>query len=330
MASPGRDIRMTEKAAELGRNFLTKFWNIVRFSQMNGCIYNKEFNPNDVASPIAQWIIYEIKNMVQNVENAIENYRFDEAARLIYQCLWSSFCDWYIEFVKPILQSSPITENNKQGYDLQYTLLKKDIRDTTAWAILQLIRVLYPIAPFIAKKLSGELGVLDIEWPNTQSITADLSESVKKIELLKEIITSIRSMKKYMDIPLGKKLASKIETNDQLVLDVVKEHSSIIYLMAGVEIKQEVGLHTIPVVIGNAILHMEFDGEIDVKAEIERLYKEVSKLEKIKKDALTRLDNKEFLEKASEDIVQEHKDRIVNVDLKANGIKYVIKSLETM
>lgn len=100
--------------------------------------------------------------------------------------------------------------------------------------------------------------------------------------------------------------------------------------MAGVEIKQEVGLHTIPVVIGNAILHMEFDGEIDVKAEIERLYKEVSKLEKIKKDALTRLDNKEFLEKASEDIVQEHKDRIVNVDLKANGIKYVIKSLETM
>ena len=330
MASPGRDIRMTEKTAELGRNFLTKFWNIVRFSQMNGCIYNKEFNPNDVTNPIAQWIIYEVKNMVLNVENAIENYRFDEAARHIYQCLWSSFCDWYIEFIKPILQHSALTENTKQGYDLQYTLLKKDIRDTTAWAILQFIRVLYPIAPFIAKKLSGELGVLDIEWPNTHSITADFSDSVKKIELLKEIITSIRSMKKYMDIPLGKKLASKIETNDQLTLDLIKENSSIINLMAGVEIKQEIGLHNIPVVVGNAILYMEFDGGIDVKAELARLYKEISKLEKVKKDALTRLDNKEFLEKASEDIVQEHKARIANVDLKVSGIKYVIKSLESM
>ena len=137
-------------------------------------------------------------------------------------------------------------------------------------------------------------------------------------------------MKKYMDIPLGKKLASKIETNEQLVLDVVREHSSIIDLMAGVEIKQEIGLHTIPVIIGNAILHMEFDGEIDVKAEIERLYKEISKLEKIRQDALMRLNNKEFLEKASEDIVREHKERIASVDLKANGIKYVIKSLESM
>jgi valyl-tRNA synthetase len=83
---------------------------------------------------------------------------------------------------------------------------------------LQFIRALYPIASFIAKKLSGKL-------PNMHSITADFSNFIKKIELLKEIITSIRSMKKYMDIPLGKKLASKIKTNDQLILDLIKENS---------------------------------------------------------------------------------------------------------
>lgn len=330
MASPGRDIRMTEKAAELGRNFLTKFWNIVRFSQMNGCIYNKEFEPNTVTNPIAQWIIYEVKDMVLNVENAIENYRFDEAIRYIYQCLWSSFCDWYIEFIKPILQHSSLVENTKQGYDLQYTLLKKDIRDTTAWAILQFARVLYPIAPFIAKKLSGELGVIDIEWPNTHSITVDFSEAVNKIELLKEIITSIRSMKKFMDIPLSKKVASKIETNDQFIQEVVNEHSHIINLMAGIEMKKEISLHTIPVVVRNAILHMEFDGAIDIKSELLRLHKEISKLEKVKKDTLLRLNNNEFLEKASEDIVQTHKERITDIDIKVNGIKYVIKSLEAM
>ena len=83
MASSGRDIRMHEKTAEFWLNFLRKFWNIMRFSQMNGCIYNKEFNPNDVTNPIAQWIIYEVKNIVLNAENAIENYSFDEAARHI-------------------------------------------------------------------------------------------------------------------------------------------------------------------------------------------------------------------------------------------------------
>ena len=242
---------------------------------MNGCIYNKEFNPNDVKNPIVQWIIYEVKNIVLNVENAIENYSFNEAARHIYKCLWSSFCDWYIEFIKPVLQYSALTENTKQGYDLQYTLLKKDIRDTTEWAILQFIRVLYPIASFIAKKLSGKL-------PNTHSITADFSDFIKKIELLKEIITSIHSMKKYMDIPLGKKLASKIKTNDQLILDLIKENS----LMAWVEIKQENGLHTISMVVGNAILHMDFVCWIDVKAELAHLYKEILKLEKAKKKCI--------------------------------------------
>ena len=330
MASPGRDIRMNEKLTETGRNFLTKFWNIVRFSQMNGCVYNKEFDPNKVTHPIAQWIINEVKNMIINVETAIDNYRFDEAVRHIYQCLWSSFCDWYIEFIKPIMQQSALNDGEKQNYDLDYTLLKKDVRDTTAWAILQFIRVLYPIAPFISKKLSGEMGVLEIEWPNIHTITANFSDAVKKIELIKEIITSIRSMKKYLDIPVGKKLAYKIESSDQSILDLINQNSAIIDLMAGMNLQSEVGRHTIPVVVQNMIVHIELEGKVDISAELKRLNKEVSKIERLKKDALSRLNNTEFLEKASPEIIREHKDRITNADAKINSIQYVIKSLESV
>ena len=330
MASPGRDIRMNEKLTETGRNFLTKFWNIVRFSQMNGCVYNKEFDPNKVTHPIAQWIINEVKNMIINVETAMDNYRFDEAVRHIYQCLWSSFCDWYIEFIKPIMQQSALNDGEKQNYDLDYTLLKKDVRDTTAWAILQFIRVLYPIAPFISKKLSGEMGVLEIEWPNIHTITANFSDAVKKIELIKEIITSIRSMKKYLDIPVGKKLAYKIESSDQSILDLINQNSAIIDLMAGMNLQSEVGRHTIPVVVQNMIVHIELEGKVDISAELKRLNKEVSKIERLKKDALSRLNNTEFLEKASPEIIREHKDRITNADAKINSIQYVIKSLESV
>lgn len=329
MASPGRDIRMTERTAEIGRNFLTKFWNIVRFSQMNSCVCNNSFNPNKVGSPIAQWIIYEVKNMILDVENALNNYRFDEAARCIYQCLWSSFCDSYIEFIKPILQQSA-NEKFKQECDSEFAVLMKEIKNTTAWAILQFTRILYPIVPFISRKLSEEIGVSDMKWPDITGITANFTDSVKKIEFLRKLIVSARSMKKYLNIPLSKKLSAKIETNKQDVLDLTREYRFIIDSMTGMDIKQEIGENTAAVAVGDVILHIEFEGELDVETELLRLNKEILKVEKIKKDALNKLNNKEFLENAPEKIIQEYKNRIIVANEKINGIQHVINSLMRM
>jgi valyl-tRNA synthetase len=330
MSSPGRDLKMNDQSVETGRNFLTKLWNIVRFSQMNGCVYNKEFAPNKVTNHISRWIIYKIKQMILDVENSIENYRFDDASRHIYHCIWDSFCDWYIEFIKPILQHSTIDINSKNGYDLDFTLLKKDIRDTTSWAILQFVRVLYPIAPFISKKLSGELGVLDITWPDVGDFDVDFTESVKTVELLKETITSIRSMRQYLQISPSQILKAKIETSDENYVELMSENKEIIKMMAGIENFDNISRQTFPVIVGGSIIHIEFSGEMDVNSEKQRLKQEIEKLKKIRNDAMTRLSNKEFLAKAADDIIQEHKNRVEKTNDKIQRLDYVVQSLASI
>ncbi|MDR1560892.1 MAG: class I tRNA ligase family protein, partial [Holosporaceae bacterium] len=342
LASPGRDLKMNDRLVETGRNFLTKMWNAVRFAQMNSCVYNRHFKISDVKSPIVKWMIYQTINMVNNVENSIENYRFDDATRYIYQCVWSSFCDWYMEFIKPILQktSSNCKQNIdsisdkdeilKNNYDLNLTLLKKDIRDTTAWAILQFVRVLYPITPFISKKLSGEFGILDAEWPDFSCINIDFEPAVKEIEFLKNVITSIRSTKQYLRIPLTDKMNIRIETSDLNVKRMfTSDYSEILYQMAGVRINDISG-QTIPVIIDNAIIHVEFEGKIDVNTEKRRLQHEIAGLTKMRNNTLNRLVNNDFLCKASEDIIEEHKRRVDHINDQIQKINYVLQSLDVV
>lgn len=330
MASPGRDLKINSQLVETGRNFLTKLWNIVRFSQMNGCVYNKEFVPQKVTNHISRWIVYKVMQLVSDVEISIENYRFDDASKHIYHCVWDSFCDWYIEFIKPILQGSAIDLSSKNGYDLDYTLLKKDVRDTAAWAILQFVRVLYPIAPFISKKLSGELGMLDMSWPDFKDVDVDFTESVKKVELLKDAISSIRSMKQYLRIPLSENLKAKIEAYDKHFQEIIALNKEAIKMMAGVEICDDISRQTFPVIVGGSIIHVEFSGTIDANSESKRLKVEIMKLEKIRNDAITRLSNRDFLSKASDEIIQEHKDRVETINDKIQRLDYVVQSLASI
>lgn len=330
MASPGRDLKMTEKDIEVARNFLTKFWNTLRFSQMNGCIYNKEFRIADVKNPISKWIIYEVKKMVEFVQNDLDAYRFDDATKHIHHTLWNLFCDWYIELIKPLLQQTSIDEEDKNGYSLKYTIMKKDIRDTTAWAILQFIKVMYPVTPFISKKLAGELGVLDITWPDLREINADFSADVKKVELIKEIISSVRTMKQYLYIPPSRKLNVKIESQYNYVTELVSEFSIIIERLASVQIVQETSHNVIPVIIDGAIIHLELSDEIDLEKEKARLRADIHKLDKLRQEATNRLRSKSFLENASEDVVFEHNERVAMLSDKIKQIGYVINKLSVI
>lgn len=319
LVSPGRDIRMSEKATEFGRNFLTKLWNTTRFAEMNNCTYDAKFNPNDVQHPISQWIVYEIKNLITKVDEAFYEYRFDNATRHIYQCLWGEFCDWYVEFIKPLLQESG--ENTES--------IKREICSTTAWAIVQMVQILYPFTPFISKKLCEEFGVKEIVWPDEKLITADFSESVKQVKILKEIINSVRSMKKYMGIPGGKKVAALLETEDSFVCKIVQDFEKTINIMAGVNLKNEIGENTIPVVVGTAVIRIELDEKLDVASELQRLDKEILKLKKVKEESLKRLGNRDFMDKASEEVIEEQKKRVEEANQKLEGIEAVKKSLES-
>ena len=106
MAAQGRDIKLAEGRIEGYRNFATKLWNAARFAQLNSCSYEPAFQPNLVVSTVNKWIISETVQMVRNIEIAIASYRFNDAANIIYQFSWATFCDWYLEFTKPLLANS--------------------------------------------------------------------------------------------------------------------------------------------------------------------------------------------------------------------------------
>ena len=329
MSSPGRDIKMSDQVVETGRNFLTKLWNVVRFAQMNGCVYNEHFDPNEVTHPLNKWIIFEAKNTISAVEEAYKNYRFDDAARLIYQGVWNSLCDWYMEFVKPILQESALTDTIAEGYNLDQTLLKKDIRDTMAWVIVQLIRVLYPISPFISKKLSGELGATEVVWPNFDNIRLDFADSIKQVQLLKEIITSVRSLKQSFRMPPSEKFNAVLEGNTVEASSFIETYSKIIEKMAGVTFVNNIGM-SLPIVLSGAILRVEIDRKIDVQKEIANFKKEVENCIKMRDAAMFRLNNEAFRNKATEEVIAEHNTRVEVLSEKISKTEYIIRSLEAM
>ncbi|MDR0678188.1 MAG: valine--tRNA ligase, partial [Holosporaceae bacterium] len=283
LASPGRDIKISDQLVKTGRNFLTKLWNVVRFAKINGCGYNKDFKVSSISDPLSRWIIYQVKKMVCNVENSMNNYRFDEVTHHLHHCVWDSFCDWYIEFIKPILQQSSFIDDKKQEYDLSRTLLKKDIRDTATWAILQFLRILYPISPFISKKLSGEMGILDMSWPDVADIDMDFSESIEEVELLKTIIFSVRSIRQLLHIPAEEKLNVRIESANSNIETLISKYNEIIYRMAGINIGDVIE-QTIPIVVGGVIIHMGFGGRIDIGLEKTRLQNKIQKLMKNKEE----------------------------------------------
>ncbi len=329
LASPGRDIKMNSRLVETGRNFLTKIWNVLRFAQMNGCTYNKDIDFSGIKHPVAQWIVVQVKKMVKDLEIALDNYRFDEATKIIYQCVWGSFCDWYMELIKPILQKTSLDSDTKEGYNLQQALLKKDIRDVTAWCILQFVRALYPISPFISKKLSGELGVTDMSWPDVDVIPESFNDSVRKVELMKEAISAIRSVRQFLHISVGDKLNVSFEIQDAEISAFISENQELLNRMAGVVLTENIGSRAVSIVVSGATLKVSIPNTVDIENEKKRLMMECNKLKKQRDDSVARLSNEDFISKAPADVVDEHKQRVEEMNEKIERFNFIIKGLET-
>ncbi|MCR5225301.1 MAG: valine--tRNA ligase [Alphaproteobacteria bacterium] len=327
LASPGRDIKMNSRLVETGRNFLTKIWNVMRFAQMNGCTYNKDIDFYGIKHPIAQWIVVQVKKMVKDLEIALDNYRFDDATKIIYQCVWGAFCDWYMELIKPILQKTSLDTEIAEGYDLQQALLKKDIRDVTSWCILQFVRALYPISPFISKKLSGELGVTEMSWPDVDAVPEYFNDSVRKVELLKDAISAIRSVRQFLHISVSEKLNVNLDIQDSDISSFVSENRELLNRMAGVALSDNVASRSVSVVISGATLKIAIPQTVDVENEKRRLIMECGKLKKQRDDSAAKLSNEDFMSKAPAEVVDEHKQRVSEMNEKIERIEFIIRGL---
>jgi len=194
MAAQGRDIKLSAQRVEGYRNFATKLWNAARFAEMNACFIVSDFNPASVKELINQWIISQLGDTLGKIELALSDYRFNDAANLVYHFVWDFYCDWYLELTKPIFVVPQPSD-----------AAKRETRATVAYVRDQILKVLHPFMPFITEELWGvsernrkEPMLALALWPTRHLHFARAHEEVG---WLIELVTAVRSVRTEMNVP---------------------------------------------------------------------------------------------------------------------------------
>ena len=300
MAAQGRDIKLAESRVEGYRNFATKLWNACRFAEMNSCALPPHFNPAGVEETISRWIAHETSSVIREVTEAIEAYRFNDAAGAIYRFVWNIYCDWYLEFAKPVLLG-------EEG------AAKVETRAMIAWARDEILKLLHPFMPFITEELwavtAKRESVLALaEW--SQGPGAYDPRAEEEIGWVIAVISAIRSARAEMNItvPLPLVLA---RTSDQ-IWQRSQRWSEFLKRMGRISEISRVPSYapgTIQLVVRNETIGLALSGLVDLSAERARLDKELAKAEADIKRVDAKLANDKFVANAPEEIVEEEKEK---------------------
>ena len=298
----GRDINLSDSRIQGYRNFATKLWNAARFCEMNECYSVKDFDVNSAKLEINKWIIAKAKEATKDVTDSLNSYRFSEAANAVYQFVWGTFCDWYIELTKPVFYG-------ENAEDI------KETRAVAAWVLDRILTVLHPFMPFVTTELWNNLTtrsqkLIKAEWPQNEMI----SDSDKyDIDWSIDLISAIRSLRSSMNLPAGAKLTAYVKTNaaDSRILE---KQNKLICTLARLESLSPLGdteitKDMVQTVSRDATILIPLKGVVDFAAERERLNKELETLNKNLDGYARKLGNESFVAKAPAKVVEEEKRR---------------------
>ena len=307
MAAQGRDIKLATSRVAGYRNFGTKLWNATRFTQMNGCGRTADFEPKAVKETVNQWIVAELAKTASEVSDAIETYRFNDAANALYRFVWNLYCDWYIELSKPVLQA----EGDSTA--------KSETQACAAWVLDQICLLLHPIMPFITEELWAETGktgparngLLILEdWPSYDIADTGAAD---EINWLVDMITAIRSVRSEMNIPPSTQLKLEIVGASDISKQRLAAQETVLKRLARAEeikIADEVPHGAAQVVVGETTIALPLAGVIDLDAEKARLEKEIDKISKVAEKFEKKLGNEKFVANAPAEIVEEQKAKL--------------------
>jgi valyl-tRNA synthetase len=304
LAAQGRDIKLAESRVEGFRNFSTKLWNAARFCEMNECKPVAGFDPVTANEQIInRWMAGKVTEAADRVSEALNAYRFNDAAQALYQLVWNVFCDWYLEFAKPIFQ---------EGDDAS----KAETRATAAWALQQILKLLHPVMPFITEELWEQFGeggdLIRTAWPE---LTYRNPESEAAIDWVIRIVSDIRTVRAEMTVPPSARLPLIVKeyeagSDTELRFRVFEPLIKTMARLESIEFKPDFASRgAVQLVVDDATLFLPLADIIDLAAEKARLEKEIGKLdaEIAKLDA--KLGNEAFLSKAKPEVVEEQKER---------------------
>ena len=302
LAAQGRDIKLAESRVEGYRNFATKLWNAARFCQMNECLPVASFDPAAVTLRVNRWIVGKLTEAVAKVAQGIEAYRFNDAANAAYQFVWNSFCDWYVEFAKPLLQ----------GAD---EAAKVETRATAAWVLGRILHILHPFMPFITEELWEQLGdgggrLIAARWP--QPAFQD-GAAEGEMDWLVRFISAIRAVRAEMNVPPSARVTLLVKGAGADTLRRLADHRDIILTLAragALDIVAEASSKgAVQVVVDEATVVIPLAEVVDLAQEKARLAKEIARLSGEIDKVDKRLGNEGFVAKAPAEVVEEQRER---------------------
>ncbi len=317
----GQDIFISKDKFEIGRNFANKVWNATRFILMNADQIDPHFDLEKSRKGMdlpSRWIISKFYTTLEDVNLAIENFRFSEAETLIYDFFWGNFCDWYLEIIKNNL-TNPLVQN-------------------IAFQILEMsLKMIHPFMPFVTEEiwsqLPGKRGPLCVEsWPRLNKHLID-EPSLKQMEKITAIVSAIRNIRAQWNIKPQDKICCYLTSKQSSHLTLLIENKEVMSKSAGIaELAIEKSLKPLKniatALIEDIKIAVPLEGIIDIEKEKKRIFNQIEEQKKISDNLSTRLKNKEFIKKAPEEVIAKEKERLVSLENKIKELEHVLANFQ--
>ena len=313
LAAQGRDIKLSAERVAGYRNFVTKIWNAARYARINACHPEAGFNPAACRLAVNRWIAGELAATAAATAGGIDAHRFNDAAQALYRFTWHTFCDWYLEFTKPILA---------QGAEED----RREVRATTAWVLDSLLHLLHPMIPFVTEELWANLAAPDTQranllihgrWPDLAAFPID---AVAKAEMdwLVRLVSEIRAVRAQLNVPPGARLSMRVRGAGETTLGRLERHRELIHRLA--RLKETVisedrapSQGVVQAVVDEAAYALPVGEVIDIGRERARLERALHKLSGEIGRIDAKLANGDFIARAPEIIVEEQRERLAGL-----------------
>ena len=326
-AAAGKDLRIGRARVEVYRNFCTKLWNAARFCEMNACVRVESFDPSALKSTVNRWIVGELIRTRNDVTASLDVYKFNESAGALYEFVWNVYCDWYLEFIKPVLNG----EDEAQ---------KAETRATAAWVLDETLRLMHPFVPFITEELwreTGETGparnglLIAASWPEYSNLKRDAAGETE-MNWVKTLISEVRSVRAEMNVPPSAKLPLVLKTASANEQAWLRRHNDLIVRLARLETAvagDEIVKGSAQIVAGQGTAGLALAGFIDFAKEGARLSKELQKALAEIGRIDQKLANKAFVDKAPDDVIAEQHEKRAEYEASRTKLSEALKRLES-
>ena len=321
--TPGNDLRFSDKRVESARNFANKIWNASRFLLMNLENFDKNFKPSENDLTLAdKWIISRLNKTAQGVTDNLDKFELGEAARLMYEFIWSEFCDWYIELTKKRLYGENQQEKSAALYILM-TVLEKSLR------------LLHPFMPFLTEIIRQKLpnvknSIMLADWVEVEKFD-EVSEN--QMNVIMEIIKVIRNLKNEVGVEPRKKSEVILKISNAELAEILKSNVNYISELAAAEpitFSEEKPEHALAGVAEGVEIFLPLKNLIDTEKEIARLTKELEKLRKGIAMTENKLKNEKFILKAPAEVVQSEREKLSAANEKISSLESRIEQLKNL